>query len=50
MWLCSIAGEINESGSFRKDEVKAEWLHPTETPSMKGKDVVALTWRRVIQS
>ena len=27
---------------FRKDEVKAEWLHPTETPSMKGKDVVAI--------
>ena len=27
---------------FRKDEVKAEWLHPTETPSMKGRDVVAI--------
>jgi DNA polymerase I-like protein with 3'-5' exonuclease and polymerase domains len=27
---------------FKKDEVKAEWLHPTETPSMKGKDVVAI--------
>ena len=27
---------------FNKDEVKAEWLHPTEFPSMKGRDVVAI--------
>ena len=27
---------------FKKNEVKAEWLHPTEFPSMKGKDVVAI--------
>ena len=27
---------------FRKDEVKAEWLHPTEMPSMKGRNVVAI--------
>jgi DNA polymerase I-like protein with 3'-5' exonuclease and polymerase domains len=27
---------------FKKDEVKAEWLHPTEFPSMKGKEVVAI--------
>ena len=27
---------------FNKDEVKAEWLHPTKFPSMKGRDVVAI--------
>jgi len=27
---------------FNQNEVKAEWLHPTETPSMKGRDVVAI--------
>ena len=27
---------------FNKNEVKAEWLHPTETPSMKGRQVVAI--------
>ena len=27
---------------FKKNEVKAEWLHPTEFPSMKGKEVVAI--------
>ena len=28
--------------NFKIDEVKAEWLHPTEMPSMKGRDVVAI--------
>lgn len=27
---------------FNQNEVKAEWLHPTEFPSMKGRDVVAI--------
>ncbi len=27
---------------FKKNEVKAEWLHPTEFPLMKGKEVVAI--------
>ena len=27
---------------FNQKEVKAEWLHPTEFPSMKGRDVVAI--------
>ena len=27
---------------FNKNEVKAEWLHPTELPSMKGRQVVAI--------
>ena len=27
---------------FNKNEVKAEWLHPTEYRSMKGKEVVAI--------
>ena len=27
---------------FKTDEVKAEWLHPTEFPSMKGREVVAI--------
>jgi DNA polymerase I-like protein with 3'-5' exonuclease and polymerase domains len=27
---------------FNKNEVKAEWLHPTEFPSMKGRQVVAI--------
>ena len=27
---------------FNQNEVKAEWLHPTKTPSMKGRDVVAI--------
>ena len=27
---------------FKKNEVKAEWLHPTEFPSMKGREVVAI--------
>mgnify|MGYP003625745507 FL=1 len=28
--------------NFKIDEVKAEWLHPTEMPSMKGRNVVAI--------
>ena len=27
---------------FNQNEVKAEWLHPTEFPSMKGREVVAI--------
>jgi DNA polymerase I-like protein with 3'-5' exonuclease and polymerase domains len=27
---------------FNQKQVKAEWLHPTEFPSMKGRDVVAI--------
>ena len=27
---------------FNQNEVKAEWLHPTEFPSMKGRQVVAI--------
>jgi hypothetical protein len=27
---------------FNQNEVKAEWLHPTEFPSRNGRDVVAL--------
>ena len=27
---------------FNRDEIKSEWVHPTEFPSMKGKKVVAV--------
>ena len=27
---------------FNRDEIKSEWVHPTEFPSMKGKKVVAI--------
>ena len=27
---------------FNQQEVKSEWLHPTEFPSMKGRKVVAI--------
>ena len=27
---------------FNRNEVKSEWLHPTEFPSMKGRQVVAI--------